>query len=413
MAIESTPTRALPPSLVDANAVDLTALRKQLRVLATLEASTAPMVSCYVSVEHGVVRREVITRRARAIRATLPAGQRGELDATMARGHAQLEQRSERTRGMAVFARGGEAPYLQALEFRVPLSELLVFDHGPVIYPLVELKDTFHRFVVLISTEASARILEVSLGAVTREIWTTAPVLPDDVRRQWSQDHYQNHRQDRMDRFLKEKLDLLDRLMSAKGHTHLVVAGTPRLTARILERLPDRLRAKLVDLVATSAASDHGDVVQVALQRFIEHEQQESFDAADTLCREVRRGEMAELGTLPSIEALRRGQADLLVMTGSYAPGRGWICTSCETVTNGPEQLADTCPCGGALTGVDLREHLVQLAERTGCGFERVSVHDQLAELGGVGCLLRYARPTVACTTPLTTPTPPDDDPAE
>ena len=66
----------------------------------------------------------------------------------------------------------------------------------------------------------------------------------------------------------------------------------------------------------------------------------------------------------------------------------------CETVTNGPEQLSDTCShCGGELAGVDLREHLVQLAERTGCGFERVSHHDQLSELGGVGCLLRHARP--------------------
>ncbi len=384
----------LAPSLVDTGAVDLTELRKQLRVLATLGTSDALMVSCYLSVEHGLARRDVIERRVRAIRATLPTRQRGELDGTMSRIYAQLEQRSARTRGVAVFARGGEAPYFQALEFRVPLPELVILDRAPVIYPLVELKDTFHRFVVLISTEGSARILEVSLGAVTREIWKTGPALPEDVRRSWSRDHYQNHRKDRADRFLQEKLDLLDRLMSANGHTHLILAGNPRLTARIRDRLPDRLRAKLVDVVPAAARSDHGDVVQAALASFIEQEQQESFDAADMVCREVRRGAMAEIGTLSSIEVLQRGQADLLVMTGSYDPGRGWLCTVCETVTNGPEHLLDTCShCGGQLAGVDLREHLVQLAERTGCGFERVSHHDQLSELGGVGCLLRYARP--------------------
>jgi hypothetical protein len=390
----TTSVRGLPPSLLDTGAVDLIELRKQLRALATLGASEALMVSCYASVEYGLARRDVIERRVRAIRATLSNSQRGELDGTMSRIYAQLEQRSSRTRGMAVFARGGDAPYFRALEFRVPLPELVILDRAPVIYPLVELKDTFHRFVVVISTEASARILEVSLGAVTREIWTTAPALAEDVRRQWSRDHYQNHRQDRAERFLKEKLDLLDRLMSANGHTHLILAGDPRLTARIRDRLPDRLRAKLVDIVPAPADSDHGDVVQAALASFIEQEQQESFDAADTLCREVRRGAMAEIGTFPSIEVLQRGQADLLVMTGSYDPGRGWLCTICETVTNGPEQLLDTCShCGGQLAGVDLREHLVQLAERTGCGFERVSHHDQLSELGGVGCLLRYARP--------------------
>ena len=380
-----------PPSLVDPGAIDLGELRKQLRTLATVGASEALMVSCYLSVERGLARRELIERRLRSIRATLPTSQRGELDGTMSRIYAQLEQRSARTRGMAVFARGGEFPYFQALEFRVPLPDLLILERAPVIYPLVELKDTFHRFVVLISTEASARILEVSLGAVTREIWKMAPALPDDVRRQWSRDHYQNHRQDRADRFLKEKLDLLDRLMSGSGHTHLILAGNPRLTARIRDRLPDRLRAKLVDIVPATTSSDHCDVVQAALASFIEHEQQESFDAANTLCREVRRGALAEIGTLPSIEALRRGQADLLVMTGSYDPGRGWLCMICETVTNVPEQLCSDC--GGRLVGVDLREHLVQLAERTGCGFERVGYHDQLSELGGVGCLLRYAQP--------------------
>lgn len=380
-------------SLVDTNAVDLTELRKHVRALATLEASETFVVSCYLSVANGVARRDVLDRRVRAIRATLTVDERHELDTTMSRLYAQLEQRSPRTRGIAVFARGGQAPLFRALEFRVPVPDLVCLDRTPVIYPLVELKDTFHRFVVVISTEASARILEVSLGAITRDIWTTAPALPADVRRQ-SRDHYQNHRKDRADRFLEEKLALLDRLMSARGHTHLILAGAPRLTARLRDRLPDRLRTKLVDIVPAPASADHSDVVQAALASFVEQEQRESLDAADMLCREVRRGVMAEIGTLPSIEALHRGQADLLVMTGSYDPGRGWICTLCETVTQGPERLTDGCSrCGGELAGVDLREHLVQLAERTGCGFERVSHHDQLSELGGVGCLLRYARP--------------------
>ncbi len=390
----TTSSREIPASLIDVNAVDLIELRKQLRGLATLGSSDALMLSCFVSFENGIPRRHLLERRARVIRATLPARQRDAFDETVARIYAQLEQRSARTRGMAIFARLGEAAFFQALEFRVALPELLILDRAPVIYPLVELKDTFHRFVVLISTEASARILEVSLGAVTREIWQIAPALPDDVRRQWSREHYQNHRRDRADQFLEEKLDLLDRLMSASGHTHLILAGNPRLTARIRDRLPARLRSKLVDIVPASAASDLGDVVEAALASFIEQAQQESFDAADVLCREVRRDGLATIGTLPSIVALQRGQADLLVITGSYDPGHGWICTTCDEVTGSPDQLPGLCShCGGPLDGIDLREHLVRLAERTGCGFERVSHHDQLSELGGVGCLLRYAQP--------------------
>jgi hypothetical protein len=85
-----------------------------------------------MSVEHGLARRDVIERRVRAIRGTLPTKARGELDTTMSRIYAQLEQRSARTRGIAVFARGGEAPYFRALEFRVPLPELVILSRSSV-----------------------------------------------------------------------------------------------------------------------------------------------------------------------------------------------------------------------------------------------------------------------------------------
>jgi len=379
--------------LVDGSAVDLTSLRKHLRALATMGQSQSLILSCYTSFEHGQSRRDLIERRAQAIRATIPLSLRTDFDLAMARIFAQQDLHAPRTRGMAVFASCADSGFFQALEFRVPLPTLLVVEPAPVIYPLVELKDTFHRFIVVISTEGSARILEVDLGAVTREIWKTAPPMPAQLRQQWGRQHYLNQRHDRADQFLKEKLEILDRLMTSTGHSHLILAGTPRLTARIRDRLPDRLRAKLVDLLPAAAAAPK-DVVRAAIECFIEYEQQESLDAADALCREVRRGDMAEIGTLPTIEALVRGQGDVVVMTDSFAPGRGSFCPACEAVTTtAAGLLPEPCAqCGAAVENVDLREHIVRLAERTGCGFERVSHHDQLSMLGGVGCTLRYPR---------------------
>ncbi len=383
----------LPTNILDTGAVDVGELRKHLRTLATLEPSDAPMVSCYLSFDRGVLSRDTVGRHARLVRAGLPPHKQAAFDKAMARVYTQLEHRSERARGMAVFSRAGNSPHLQLLEFRVPVPELLFAEDTPVIYPLVELRDTFHRFVVVISNESSARILEVSLGAVVREVWTSAPAIPDDLRRQWSRDEYRNHRKDRVDRFLKVKLAVLERLVMSNGHTHLILAGNPRITARIRDRLPERLRAKLIDIVPMPPNADPGDVVQAAIASFIAQEQHESVVAASALCAEVDRGEMAELGTASSIEALRRGQADLLVMTDAYRPGQGWICSRCETLTAAPERLTGECPsCGGELVGVDLREHLVKLAERTACGFERVSHHEQLSAMGGVGCMLRYPR---------------------
>lgn len=97
---------------------------------------------------------------------------------------------------------------------------------------LVEFKDTYHRYVVMIATEKRARILEVNLGAVTKEIWAERPELRQRVGREWTRDQYQNHSRDRADRFIKEKVEILDRLMSQGGQTHLILAGSPPLAAR-------------------------------------------------------------------------------------------------------------------------------------------------------------------------------------
>jgi len=41
----------------------------------------------------------------------------------------------------------------------------------------------------------------------------------------------------------------------------------------------------------------------------------------------------------------------------------------------------------------DIKEEMVRLAEQAGCGVEVVEHSDALMQLGGVGCLLRYAAP--------------------
>ena len=84
----------------------------------------------------------------------------------------------------------------------------------------------------MIATEKRARILEVNLGAVTKEIWAERPELRQRVGREWTRDQYQNHSRDRADRFIKEKVEILDRLMSQGGQTHLILAGSPPLAAR-------------------------------------------------------------------------------------------------------------------------------------------------------------------------------------
>jgi len=378
-------------------AIDLDQLRNHIRTLITLEESAAPLISCYLDLvvgRHGL-QPQRFDRRVRAIRQTLSGQDRERFDEALERIQVYLDREIRpKTRGVAIFARAGERPFFLGLQFQVPLPDRLSLNTTPDIFHLVELKDTYHRYVVLISTEESARILEVNLGAITRELWSIRPELRERLGREWAHQHYQNHRRDRGERFLKEKVEILKKLMTAGGHTHLILAGSALMTARVRNALPRRLQAKLIDVVHAPAGASVDDVVLATLSSFINCEQQESLDAVAELVSALRRDGLAVAGTAPTLEALRRGQADVLIMAQAYEPGWAWSCGHCGRAAITLSQPGRCPHCHSSeLQSESIKELMVKLAERQSVTVEFVHNSDALMDLGGVGCLHRYATP--------------------
>ena len=154
---------------------------------------------------------------------------------------------------------------------------------------------------------------------------------------------------------------MVERIVASGGHTHLMLAGSPRILARVRKALPKNLERILVDTIPASARDRSTDIVLATLSTFVEHEERESSAVVDLLRRELRRGGLAVHGYRDSLDALEHGQADLLIM------------------------LADRDDMDVAHT-----EELVRLAVLNDVHVEVVQHSDELAELGGVGCLLRY-----------------------
>ena len=262
-------------------------LRRHIRSLITLEDSLAPLVSCYARSGASGAHPAKFAARVRTILRALNPDERDLFEEAFGKVRAFLgTQVRADTRGVAVFARAGQKPFFLALQFKVPVRDRLSVGWTPDIYDLVELKDTYHRYVVLIATEEVARIVEINLGAVTRELWSERPELGERVGREWSREHYQHHRRDRGDRFLVEKVELLGKLMVAGGHTHLILAGSPKLTEQIRTKLPKHLRNKLIDTLPSEDGAQIEDVVQATLSTFIAREQKESLDAVERWQRE-------------------------------------------------------------------------------------------------------------------------------
>jgi hypothetical protein len=386
--------------------MDLAKVQMYVRNLAILEETNSPVISCYLNLEAGQSKwRHHLNGRVRLLRKSLTSEIRGDFDEAWSQIEDYLAAALfPHAKGATIFSRAGAGPYFSALQFYVPLPNWVSVGFTPNIYHLVELKDTYHRYVIMILTEESARIVEVNLGEVTKELWQERPELRKRIGRGWTREHYQNHRRGRTEQFIKEEIRVLEQLMLAGGHSHLILVGNPRISAQVRKALPKRLAAKLVKttvsarvggLAVVAAGSDRiSEVVAASLSSFIEQEELESLAVVDRLQQGIHTGGLAVVGTRETLRALQNSQVDMLVMASGYEPDPGWACAVCGAVGIEPDKFHEIGGCGWqAIRSIDIKEEMVRIAERTGCSVEIVNGSIALTRWGGVGALLRFLAP--------------------
>ena len=368
-------------------------LKQHITILASVEETDAPFISCYLNLEDDQDNwRQTINDRARPLRLILKGDDLDDLEYALDKIETCMAtELLPESKGVAIFVRGifGGA-FMLPMQFAAPLPNWITVYPTPNIYHLVELKDTYHRYVVLLAMPDFARIMEVNLGAVSTAAWLERPESHRRVGTQWSRSHYQINQPHRGDRFVREKIAVLEKLMSAEGYTHLILAGDPVITQRVRRSLPENLANKLVDVIPAAERDHHADVVMATLSSFIEHEELESQTIAERLIEGLSSQNLAVAGSTDTLGALRWSEVDTLVMTSNYHPSPGWRCTACHDIgIELPE--TEVCPACGKHTvrPMDMREELLRLAGRQECQVEVVEQSDALMSLGGVGCLLR------------------------
>jgi len=340
--------------------VELRELQEHICTLVTLEQTEAPVVSVYMNLEANAAElREFTKHRVAVLKDSLSQELLSHFQQAMERiGRYVAEELDKTAKGAAVFARNGASPFFLALQFKAPLPNMIAVGSHPNIYHLVELKDTFHRYLVFVVNDRGARILEVNLGEVTRQLWTAQPKLRERIGETWTRQHYQYSRWVQGEVYVQEAIKILDRVMSAGGHSHLILAG--EYAWRVRNALPHHLSAKFVDVVDICQRANVQDIVTMAIGAFVRKEEQESLEMVDRLVREIRVDGLAVVGADATLEALQLGVADVLVVAKLFDP-------ECH-----------------------IKGEMVKLAEQHRCKIETVNRSEALDRLGGVGCLLRY-----------------------
>ncbi len=336
-------------------------LRTHIVELVNLPESEEPLISAYLDLlENEDYLRSKLSHWAKTARSTQSSDQRAAFDAALIDVEEAIRgEWPDEVRSAAVFSRRGTNPFLLVVPFSVSLDLHFTATSVPAIFPLVQLKDRFHRFVVVIITEAVSRIFEVTLGSVSEEFLTRRPELSERLGREWGREHFHQKKRENDRRFISDQVTIITTLMAKRGLNHLILAGNSRNVAPLREALPKHIGSRLVGEIRKSPIKgDTSLVLEEAIDKFIEAESAESRDTVTRLNEQIRVGALAVVGVEQSRDAIIGGYAAELVIS---------------------EELHEPD-----------REDLTRLATARNLDIEVCEGDDLLTLHGGVGCLLRY-----------------------
>jgi hypothetical protein len=340
---------------------EMETLRNLISQLAHLPESSTPIISAYLDLcETEDYLKSKLAHWAVAARSTLDTKQRIHFDdARQSIFEVISREWPDEVRSVAVFSRQGEDPLLLVIPFSASLDLHFDVSNLPAIFPLVQLKDRFHRFVVVIATDESSRIFEVTLGAVSESILTQRPEMGERLGREWGRERFHQRKRESDSRFYRDQATIIANLMSKRGLNHLILAGNPRHVAGLREILPKHVGTRLIgELLKTPSRGDYSTVLEQAIDTFVEAERAESRDTVSRLHEQVRRGGLAVVGVEASRDAILGGYASELVISEELPKAE--------------------------------REELTRMATTRNLAIEVCEGDELLAEQGGVGCLLRY-----------------------
>jgi peptide subunit release factor 1 (eRF1) len=346
-------------------------LSDRIDALARIEPMSLPLLSVYLNTDvnetgrttHDLFVRKELRQRAKTFEERSP--ERDSLDRDCERiEHYLAEDLKPSTRGVALFACAG-AGLFEAIQLPVPFNEnRLVVNDRPHLYPLARLDEGHPRYAALLVDTNSARIFVFGTGATIDTVDVQNPKTRHSKAGGWSQARFQRRVENVHLHHAKEVVERLDQIVSAEGIEQVVVAGDEVIVPLLKEQFPERLSAKLVDVLRLDIRSPEHEVLAVTLEALRKKDEETDEAVVQDLIGDYRAGGLALVGPEHVREALERGQVDTLVIAAE--PGR----------VRGADDAAND---------------LVTLARQTSASVRFIENPQLLADVGGVGASLRFA----------------------
>jgi peptide subunit release factor 1 (eRF1) len=374
-----------------------TPLRDQLDRLAAFEPTDAPVLSLYLDMradEHGSrgryehFLRKVFPDRSRGLRGEA----RKSFDRDVERITMYLaEELQPATNGVAFFACSGASNFFEAVQLSVPLEQSSLFIGSvPHLYPLARLNDQYPRYAALLVDTNAARLFVFGLGTAeaqreVRNVKTRRTSMGGT-----SQARYQRHISNFHLLHMKEVVDVLDRVVRDDAVEKIIVSCDPVTMPTLMEQMPKHLAEKVVDIVHLDITTPEHQVLTDTLETMRERDAQTDSEHVERLLNAWHSGGLGVVGPEDTMDALAKRQVEELLITATPALLRRAARLPVELRTGSID--IDTPAANGNVDPEQLQfaDELVSRAQQQSARLRFIEDPALLAEVGGVGALLRF-----------------------
>lgn len=338
-------------------------LKEELALLAAVEPSDFPFISCYLNAGAGKTAcHRFLEQKAAIIRPTLSGSARFAFENALAMLQRHLEEHwTAEAQGLAMFARGlAGGRHLSVMRFAVPFENSMVVYRVPEVLPLVELLQRESEFTLVLAHRGQVQVLDIDLGTAAPRAWVNGLGTMGAAFSTPNNAAAASAAKNRVAP-LGGALRFIQRSAAASS-TPLLLAGDEEALKKVVDWLPQRAVSRLLGTLAVPKSFGQREAVDLVRSQFAAVHAEDAKQLASRLVTAVRTHGQAVAGHLATLEALRQDNVDTLVISdaGKRNIGARW-------------------------------DEKIELSRQAWQQGTRVVLaeSEELRYLGGVGCLLR------------------------
>jgi peptide chain release factor subunit 1 len=280
-------------------------------------------------------------------------------------------------------------------ELNVAMESQARWDRELFLQPLIGALDEFEKYGIILLDRARMRLFLMALGDIKeisdknfsgKAVQHFKTVGMDHLG---SASHAQEKADEKVRGNLRRYIKEIDALVQAERVEHLILAGTPEMTAELLHLLPKRLALLVTGSLVVSFDASPVEVRNAACALAEKHEREVESITVRELLTAAAKNEKAVVGLGRTLNAVNHGRVWQLVYSAGFRLP-GFECAKCSALVT---IQRDACAyCGGELQPVsDLIERAVEHAIRRGARIEVVK--DEAAHAlnvkGGIAAFLK------------------------